>query len=239
MNYAILLSGGMGNRINSDVPKQYIRVGGCMMITSALKRLIACAHIDRIVIVAEESWRGRIDDDCDGVGLAMDKVTGYADPGANRQLSIYNGMRAVMKNVIADGVNGMGDDDTVLVHDAARPFITAKLLDRCYAALPGHDGVMPVLPMKDTVYLSRDGTEVSQLLDRSEIFAGQAPELFRFVDYYKAVEGLLPNDIMDINGATEPAVMYGMNIAMIPGDETNYKVTTDADLERYREAMGK
>ena len=99
--------------------------------------------------------------------------------------------------------------------------------------------MMPVLPMKDTVYLSTDGgNSVSQLLDRSEIFAGQAPELFRLKPYYKATAGLLPERILSINGATEPAIIAGMNIAMIQGDEANFKVTTDADLTRFREIVG-
>ena len=101
--------------------------------------------------------------------------------------------------------------------------------------MDGHDGVLPVLPMKDTVYLSRDGKCVSSLLNRQEIFAGQAPELFVLGKYYEANEQLLPQKILQVNGSTEPAVLAGMDIAMIPGDEGNYKITTKVDLERFRE----
>ncbi|MBQ8956634.1 MAG: 2-C-methyl-D-erythritol 4-phosphate cytidylyltransferase, partial [Lachnospiraceae bacterium] len=107
----------------------------------------------------------------------------------------------------------------------------------CYKALSGHDGVMPVLPMKDTVYLSDDKKSVSELLDRSRVFAGQAPELFYFKPYYEANMKLMPDKILEINGASEPAVMAGMDIVMIPGDERNFKVTTDADMERFRRIM--
>jgi 2-C-methyl-D-erythritol 4-phosphate cytidylyltransferase len=91
---------------------------------------------------------------------------------------------------------------------------------------------MPVLPMKDTVYMSNDGKKVDALLDRSTIYAGQAPELYRLKPYYDACVSLLPQEILSINGSTEPAIRAGLDVAMIPGDEGNYKITTKADLER-------
>ena len=99
--------------------------------------------------------------------------------------------------------------------------------------LQGHDGLMPVLPMNDTVYLSQDGTRVTDLLDRSKVYAGQAPEVFRIGRYYEANRKLLPDRIRQINGSTEPAILDGMDIVMIPGDEGNFKITTRADLERF------
>ena len=61
------------------------------------------------------------------------------------------------------------------------------------------------------------------------------PELFVLGKYYEANEQLLPQKILQVNGSTEPAVLAGMDIAMIPGDEGNYKITTKVDLERFRE----
>ena len=94
---------------------------------------------------------------------------------------------------------------------------------------------MPVLPMKDTVYLSEDGKGITGLLDRSKVYAGQAPELFRLKPYHMANRSLMPSEIYKINGASEPAVMAGMKIAMIPGDERNTKVTSAGDLEKFVE----
>ena len=107
-------------------------------------------------------------------------------------------------------------------------------LSACLAAADGHEGVIPVLPMKDTVYGSTDGKTINALLDRTEIFAGQAPEVFRLGAYLDANRRLLPDRILEINGSTEPAVMAGMDMVMIPGDERNFKITTGGDLERFR-----
>ena len=230
MNYAILLSGGTGSRMGGDIPKQYIKVDGWMIITHALKNLLDSPHVDRLVIVAEKDWEEEILNDAKTAGTAPEKIIGFSAPGRNRQESILNGMEKIYEGTTAD-------DDTVFVHDAARPMLFAELIDRCYDALPGHDGVLPVLPMKDTVYESRDGKVISKLLNRSEIYAGQAPELFNLKKYFDAVMKLVPDGIMQINGSSEPAIMAGMDIAIIPGDEGNFKITTPADLQRFTRIM--
>ena len=239
MNYAVLLSGGTGNRINTDIPKQYVRVGNGkesfspMMVTYALKPLLLNANIDYIFIVANNEWRDSIITDVKEAGLDDSKIAGFADPGANRQSSIFSGITEILLSHY-DGISSVKDSDTVLVHDAARPFLTDQMVNACYEALAGHDGVMPVIPMKDTVYMSEDGKSISRLIDRSKIFAGQAPELFKLKQYFYANMELLPDKIKIVNGASEPAIMAGMDIAMIPGDESNFKVTTDSDMERFR-----
>ena len=249
MNTAILLSGGIGSRLHSDVPKQYISVGGRMLISYALAALAESALIDRVLIVAEEEWREPILSDAVKTAVPVDKVIGFALPGFNRQGSVINGMQEVLRKIASQSLNseaygkeslkdsGITEDDTVLIHDAARPLLSGKQIEDCFGALAGHDGVMPVLPMKDTVYLSRDGRAVSELLDRKRIFAGQAPELFRFGKYYQANMALTPECLAAVNGSTEPAVTAGMDIVMIPGDENNFKITTKQDLERFRSIM--
>lgn len=235
MNYAILLSGGTGTRIGSDKPKQYMKANSHMMVTWALKALLECDAVDSIFIVAEHEWRELIEADADEAGLDARKIGGYAIPGTNRQTSILNGMQEIIRSVDEKiDIAVMNDGDTVLIHDAARPFVTVRLLNDCYGALSGHGGVMPVLPMKDTVYLSEDGMAVSELLNRKKVFAGQAPELFYFKPYYKANMALMPDKIHKVNGASEPAIISGMRIKMIPGEEDNFKVTTIADLNRFK-----
>ena len=211
-----------------------------MMVTWALKALLECDSVDSVYIVAEHEWRELIEGDAYKAGLDAGKIGGYAIPGTNRQTSILNGMQEIIRSVDEKvDVSAMNDGNTVLIHDAARPFVTVKLLNECYEALPGHDGVIPVLPMKDTVYLSEDGLAVSELLDRRKVFAGQAPELFRLKSYYDANLALLPDRITQINGASEPAFLAGMDIVMIAGDETNIKITTDSDLGKYMEFFQK
>lgn len=224
MNIALILSGGIGTRVGADIPKQYIEVEGRPILFYCVETLSECSQIDAIQIVADSEWRKLIRQglsryDC------QKKFRGFSLPGENRQLSIFHGLEDVRK--FADAT------DSVLVHDAARPFLSQKQIETCMNALPGHEGVLPVLPMKDTLYCSADGMQISSLLNRDEIYAGQAPEVFLLEKYYEANKRLLPEKILQINGSTEPAIMAGMDIVMVPGDERNLKITTKADLEEF------
>lgn len=232
---ALILSGGTGRRMGMDMPKQYIEVNDRPIISYCMQTLMAHEWIDAVQIVAEEMWRDMIRGCLDSLYdhrwttsvIPQDKFKGFSNPGETRQLSILSGLEDIRKYA--------GDSDHVLIHDAARPMLSAAQITECLEAAAGHDGVIPVLPMKDTVYCSEDSRTITSLLSRSQIFAGQAPELFALGKYYEANRMLLPDLIRQINGSTEPAVMAGMDIAMIPGDEGNYKITTRADLERFQE----
>lgn len=236
MNIALILSGGTGRRMGMEIPKQYIEVCGRPIISYCLESLSAHGEIDAIQIVAEEEWQELITEcmkqlnKTDGLGI-LEKFKGFSRPGANRQLSILNGLEDIRK--YAD------DSDYVLIHDAARPRLSEQQITGCLTAAKEHDGVIPVLLMKDTVYASENGATITSLLNRSQIYAGQAPEVFKLDAYYEANTALLPDSILRINGSTEPAILAGMDIGMIPGDEGNFKITTRADLERFREIVEK
>lgn len=221
MGYAIILSGGVGTRLGIDIPKQYVRVKNKTVLQYVVEKIQNCSLIQGYVIVAAEQW-------LDSISSMMnlgEKFIGFAASGENRQLSIYHGLLE-LKNVAKD-------HDLVLVQDAARPNTSDELILRCMQLHDSVDGAMPVLPMKDTVYISHNGSRVDELLNREEVFAGQAPESFRFGKYLRANEMLLPDEILHINGSTEPAVRAGMNIALIEGEESNFKITTATDLERF------
>lgn len=250
MNIAIILSGGTGTRIRSDIPKQYMEVEGHTMIADCLQSFFAHPAIDAVQVVAHETWhafirkqaeqahvraferrkaprRKRADD---GSHLPDEKFRGFSLPGEIRAMSIVNALRDLKETA--------SEEDIVIIHDAARPFVSADLITRLIGAASAHDGAMPALPMKDTVYLlpERDGAQTGtlQLLPRERVVAGQAPEAFCFGKYLAANEALMPEKILAIKGSTEVAVLAGMDIAVIDGEESDFKVTSNTDLERYR-----
>lgn len=222
MNIALILSGGIGARVGGSIPKQYITVSGKPVIAYCMEIFTAHPDIDKIQVVAQESWRELIQE-CAGGG-----AYGFSQPGGNRQLSIYNGLADIMAYA--------APTDKVIIHDAARPLVSPQLIHNCLKALEQHEGVVPVLPMKDTVYEGADGRIVS-LLERSRIIAGQAPEGFLLGKYYDANKALLPDRILSVNGSAEAAVLAGMDVVYIQGDEENFKITTEADLERFQSIM--
>ena len=229
MNIAILLSGGTGQRLGGDIPKQYIKVEGKPIIIYCLETLEKSELIDKVQIVAHNQWIGEIKKWAAEYGVDR-KICGYSTPGENRQMSIYNGLLDI--NDFA------ADSDRVFIHDGARPNLRLSTIEDSLDAINGYDGVIPVLPMKDTVYLSKDGLEIDSLLNRQEIYAGQAPETFLYGKYLKANQKLVDSgEILKINGSTEPAIMAGMKMHMIAGDEGNFKITTGDDLVRFTEQI--
>jgi 2-C-methyl-D-erythritol 4-phosphate cytidylyltransferase len=235
MVFAIILAGGVGSRMKTDMPKQFIELSGRMMLMYAMDSFAESSMVDRILIVAAREWRDRIREsiNSDAHSEIAGKFIGFSDPGENRQLSILNAMQDIKELCAHEG----SSTDAVIIQDAARPFVTVECVNSCISNLEQHDGAMPVLPMKDTVYFSNNGKQVDRLLDRACIYAGQAPEAFRFEKYLVANESLLPDKIKKICGSTEPAIMAGMDVAMICGDQNNFKITTDEDLERARAIM--
>lgn len=229
MAAAVVLSGGTGTRMEFDgFPKQYVEVAGKAVLMYALEALARAESVDEIVIVAAGEWRGAIAGWM-SVGLPNAPFL-FADPGSTRQGSIRNGLRALEGNPPAD--------DLVIVHDAARPNLTGALVDAYLSALGAYDALMPVLPMKDTVYVSADGASVTELLDRDALFAGQAPEVFRFARYLEVNERASDAEIEITRGSSEIAFRHGMSIKMVEGTEDNYKITTRADLRRFCEQVG-
>ena len=232
MNIGILLAGGVGKRLKADKPKQFLELSGKMMFVYSFGAMAASGLVDDIIIVADEAYRELIEDALLSEESG-DKFLCFAEPGENRQLSIYNALKEIELMGLSDST------DIVLIQDAARPFTTTELIEQCIQGCYEHQGAMPCLPMCDTVYFSKGGKEVEKLLDRGSIYAGQAPEAFRFKEYFEANKALLPKKILNIKGSTEPAVKAGMDIAMIEGDQKNFKVTTAADFERAVQIMEK
>lgn len=226
MNIALILAGGSGSRFGGDIPKQYLEVGGKPVIAYCLRTFSQHEQIDKIQIVADEQWHAFIEkcalqEGCTG-------LQGFSAPGENRQLSIWNGLQDILEYGC--------EEDVVIVHDAARPLVSDRIIIDCLEACREHDGAITVIPVKDTVYYGRDG-RIESLLERDRLMAGQAPEAFRVGLYYKANERLLPDRILKINGSTEPAVLAGMDIGCVTGEERNFKVTTREDLVRFQQIL--
>lgn len=230
MNIAILLSGGVGSRMGLSKPKQYIEVAGVPVIEYCLRALIYHPMIDGMIIGVADEWLHYVKACVKRVGSK--KPVYYSKPGEVRQGSIIN----ALKEAKAQGIE---PTDIVLIHDAARPLLSEKLITDCIEACEDADAVLPVIPVKDTTYLSRDGKHIDSLLERKTLWNGQAPEAFKFGSYYEANMKLSEEELNRITGSTEVSYRAGLKCVLIPGDSNNFKITTPEDLSNFESIIKK
>lgn len=230
MNVAVILAGGIGSRLGADIPKQYIEVGGKPIISYCLDRFEYNTSIDDIVVVASEPWIPYVQEWIEKCGYC--KVSAVIDGGSSRQHSVVKGLQYYKER-------GLDEDAYVLIHDAARPGVTTELINALLAGMEGADGVLPVLPAKDAMYISKDSKCIDGLLNRSELFCGQSPEIFRFGQYYQLNQDLSEQELERIRGCSELANRNGLTVNLVAGDEDNYKITTKDDLKRFIAQMKK
>ena len=224
-NIAIILSGGVGSRMGSEIPKQYIEIGGKPVIAYCLEQFANHRRIDAVIIALAAEWRSFVSDLL--VVKTMRQPLYFANQGETRQYSIYNALKCAKEQ-------GYNDEDIVIIHDAARPSVSGRLIDACLDACAEYDGALPVVPVKDTMYQSLDGLTISSLLPRETLYAGQAPEAFRLGKYWAAHQALPHEAMMQIRGSSEIAYRQGLSIKLVAGEESNYKITVPEDLERFR-----
>ena len=194
-------------------------MGGKPIITYCLEKFENNEVIDEIVIVAADDWQKFITDNMGEIS----KFRCFAPAGDSRQHSIFNGLKAANPNT-----------SNVIVHDAARPNVSDETITECINGLKDYDGVMPALTVKDTIYFSETGEYISSLLKRDQLFAGQAPESFRYDKYFSIHQGMTVEDLGKVRGSSEIAFKNGLKIKMIKGDEHNYKITTMVDLDKFK-----
>ena len=223
MNTAIILAGGVGSRMGVDRPKQFLMVQDKPIISYCFDIFQKHKDIDNIVVIVSEEWQGFVEEYAEKFGVT--KICGYAPAGKTRQHSIYNGLKCISENA--------PDTDIVIVHDAARPLVSEKIISDCIKGATEFDGAMPVISVKDTVYQSADGKKIGCLLKRSELFAGQAPESFKFQKYFDIHNSVTDEEIGLTVGSSEIAYRHGMEITMVEGSERNLKITTIEDLETF------
>jgi len=212
----VLAAAGRGDRLGGDKPKAFARLGELPMLAEPLRRLEDSDWIERIVIAAPPEW----EEPCILVAeeLGAGKVAAVVTGGATRADSV----RAALAEV--------GDDASVLVvHDAARPLLPEDVIERVLAPLAeGFDGVVPALPLADTVKRVRDG-QIVETLPRDELVAAQTPQAFLVDVLRRAVE--TESVLQAVTDCSSLVEAQGGRVKVVLGDPRLLKVTSPADLE--------
>lgn len=210
---ALIVAAGSGERLGGEIPKQFRLLSGRPVLRRAVDALVAHPRIDAVQVVV-----GAAQGQLARAALAGIDVGPLITGGAQRSDSVQAGLRECRGEV-------------VLIHDAARPFCPAPVIDRLLDALDREDGAVPVLPISDTMFRA-DGL-LGDPIDRANAVRVQTPQAFRLEairSAYSCWSGPVPTDDATVARAA------GLRVAAVTGDEALAKLTTPDDWSRA-EAM--
>lgn len=210
---ALIVAAGRGARLGRATPKQYLHLLGEPILRRAIRPFLIHPKVDAVGCVIHPDDRESYEAATAGMALLPPRYG-----GADRQNSTRNGLEGLLDQNPA----------YVLVHDAARPFVSAAVIDRVIDALASSDGAIAALPVQDTLKRSVDGT-ISATVDRTGLWRAQTPQGFRYrkiLDAHRAEAGA---GMTDDAGVAHRA---GIKVALVAGDEENFKITTEDDLKR-------
>ena len=211
----LIVAAGRGTRIGGDLPKQYLLLGGVPVLRRTAERFLTVDAVTSIRVVIHT----------DDMARYSGTMTGIHDPrlgapvlgGATRAASVRLGLEALTAD----------PPDTVLIHDAARPFAPSDTINAVLSALADADGAALALPVVDALWRSEAGL-ATESVPRAHLWRAQTPQGFRFAPIlaaHRANTGDAADDIAVARAA-------GMSVRLLEGSEANYKITTAADLAR-------
>ena len=245
----ILLAGGRGKRMGSDIPKQFIEINGRPVLWYSLKAVEESEIIDDCVLVVHP-------DDLQYVQTelldkyAFSKVKYIASAGCERYESVWSGLAKLAgydwnseseigkKSILEDEtVARCINTDIVFVHDGARPFVNEHIIKNCYDGAVKYGACVAAVRSKDTVKIVGSDGKIVNTPDRSTVWNMQTPQTFDaglIYESYRKVMGMNIITITDDAQAVE--LMGGREVYVVEGEYSNIKVTTPDDLV-YAEAL--
>ena len=215
----IVLAGGKGSRMQSDVPKQYMELLGKPLLYYALKAF-EDSDIEQVVLVTaegeEEYCRKELVE-----RFGFTKVTAIVAGGAERYASVWNGLKSLKDR----------EPEYVLIHDGARPLVTSELINRMITETEHYGACVAGMPVKDTIQMTDERGTITLTPKRDSLWMAQTPQSFEFSLAYDAYESLMQEPEINV---TDDAMVVGLyhdiSIQMVRGSYTNMKVTTPEDL---------
>lgn len=212
---ALVVGAGRGHRFGGDQPKQYSPLAGSTVIGKTLKAFATHPSIDAVRAVIHPDDRDLYEAAIRGV--EKNKILDPVGGGATRQDSVRLGLESLQGDA----------PDMVLIHDAARPFVSTDIIDRVIEALGASKGAIAAMPVTDTLK-SSDGGQINTTVDRTGLWRAQTPQGFHYSDILDAHQVCREDNSLTDDAAVAEKV--GLAVQLVTGSEENVKITTQGDL---------
>lgn len=220
MNIAIILAGGSGTRMGSDIPKQFIDIYGKPLIIHTIESFDANPNIDSIAIACKKEWQEDLRIWIRKYGI--NKVQWIVDGGDTRQESIYKSLMTIGKEC--------GEDDIVVIHDSARPLISQRIINENIEGAKEFGAVDTVIPSADTIVKSIDENTIDSVPLRKELYLGQTPQSFKYSMILDAHNKAIENNNLEATDDCQLVLALNKDVHLVRGDKLNFKITTFEDL---------
>ena len=221
MNVAIILAAGNGTRLSNNIKKQFIKIHDKQLFLFSFDSFCS-SNIDKILIVSSKEDINYVRSLVSSNEKFLDVIAG----GETRQQSVKNALD-YLKGILAD-------DDVILIHDAARPLIKFPLINEVINKTIEYDCCSLILPIKDTI-ISLSDNNYESTLERDKLASVQTPQGFKFKIIYEAHQKAIHSSATD---DAQLVKKLGFNIHLIKGDEQNFKITTNEDLNYFEYILG-
>ena len=216
MDYAIIVAGGHGTRMGSEIPKQFLPVGGRPVLMRTIERFHAYNGDMQIIVVLPKDQQEYWYQLCEEYHFTIPHI--LADGGATRFESSRNGLALVPDD--ADGV--------VAFHDGVRPFVSMDVIDRCFEMAREEYTAVPVVPVTDTLRHVDDRNNSSFTVDRKLFRAVQTPQVF---DISLAKQAFNQPERKTFTDDASVVESLGVKVMTVEGNRENIKLTTPFDLK--------
>ena len=227
MIYGAVLAGGIGKRMEkSQIPKQFIQIGGTPILIMTLRKFLEIPDFKVIYVAMHKDW----------ISSAQKLFDTYFSESEIQHLRLIEGGKEridslihVMNDIIANAE--ITEHDIIICHDGVRPFVTEQMIRDCISETQNHKVSLTVTPAEDTVYISHREGYIDGTLDRNCLYKGQTPSGFQLSLLKSICDTVSEGEKSQITGTTQLMIHRGLNLKIVKGSPSNFKITTDSDLD--------
>lgn len=223
MVFGAILAGGVGSRLGTEIPKQFLMLGEKPVIIYSLEKFLACSRMDSVFIGVHPDY----------LEHTKQIVAQYVPEDTHRVHILSGGgsRNDTLQNIIAaiDTLRQNQEEDIIVTHDAARPFVTMRMIEENIDAAQKVGAVNTVCAATDTIVISEDGEVVSDIPNKAVMYYGHSPQSFR-INLLKRLYSTLTQQEKDIlTDACKICCLRGQQVALVRSEYTNLKITTPGD----------
>ena len=218
---ALIAAAGKGRRMGSSKPKQFLTLGDKTILEKSTEAFENNASVDDIYIISSPEYTEEIEN------LPYTKIKKVVEGGLTRQESVFRGLKEIQADI---------NTAVVLIHDAARPYVSKSLLNKIIESSYEKKAVIPVIPVTDTIKITED-REIISTPDRDNLFSAQTPQGF---DLELVVKAHKQAEEDKFNGTDDAQLVerMGVKVSIVRGEEQNIKITTPDDLPDRKRLVG-